>query len=480
MMQLRKKRVLVVGLGRSGAAAARAAAGLGAFVQLVDRSRTPLEAGLAEELRSAGVKLHLGVEKPPGMGEYDLVVTSPGVPNNAPVLAAARSAGLSLISELELGYELLNPDRMVAVTGTNGKTTTTRLIAGMLEAGGVQATTCGNIGNPLTGLYGRLEEGVVPVVEVSSFQLSNIEEFRATVSVVLNIAPDHFDWHSDFDDYREAKMRLVENARPEDLLVYNSEDIWCREMSTRTRGRSWGFALRKTPEAVIWLESGWLVTGPPLEEGRLMPVRDMKLDGIHNVQNTMASALAALGSGVDRGAVREGAAAFTGLEHRMEYVDTVGGVRFFNDSKATNPHAALHALLSFDEPCVAVMGGRNKGLDFTDLTAELCARMDDGRVRGVVLVGESALPMMRALERECRASARHRVVTAQTLDESVKAAYEMSGGVGVVLFTPACASFDMFSDYKERGRAFKESVRDLLLQLAKGPGRTEGGADAGG
>ncbi len=479
MMQLGGKRLLVVGLGLSGAASARVAAGLGASVDLVDRSEKPLRGELAEELRAAGVKISLGVEAPPSLERYDLVVASPGVPDRAPVLAAARAAGLRVISELELGYRLLEADRMVAVTGTNGKTTTTRLIGNMLEAGGVPAVTCGNIGNPLVGLYGRLEPGQVPVVEVSSFQLQNIEDFSAEVSVALNIAPDHFDWHADFDEYREAKMRLVENSRAGDLLVYNADDIWCREMSSRTRGRAWGFSLGRAPGAAAWTEEGWIVTGPPLEEARLMPVAELKLAGIHNVQNVMAGALAALECGVGRGTVREAAAAFSGLEHRMEYAGTVEGVRFYNDSKATNPHAALHALISFEGPAVAIMGGRNKGLDFSEVARELCARLSDGRVRGVVLVGESAMEMLRAVEGLCGPSARGRVLTAPSLDESVARAHGLSGGEGVIIFTPACASFDMFADYKERGRAFKESVRRFELERSGG-GAPGGGQDARG
>lgn len=479
MMELHDKRVLVVGLGKSGASSARATARLGAAVHVVDHSETPPRAELAGELRAAGVEVSLGVEGPPGLERYDLVVTSPGVPDRAPVLAAARAAGLRVISELELGYRLLEPDRMVAVTGTNGKTTTTRIIGEMLEAGGVRAVTCGNIGDPLVGLYGEPGEGGVPVVEVSSFQLSNIEEFRSPVSVALNIAPDHFDWHEDFAEYREAKMRLVENSMPGDLLVYNAEDAWCREMTGRNSGRNWGFALRKVEGAVAWKEGGWLLTGAPLEEGRLLPVRELKLTGAHNLQNVMAGALAAMECGVSRSAVREAAAAFAGLEHRVEYVSTVGGVRFYNDSKATNPHAALHALRSFEEPLVAVMGGRNKGLDFDDVASELRVRMGDGRVRGVVLLGESAREIMSAIEHECAGTARGRVVTALTLGESVEKAYALSGGDGVVLFTPACASFDMFRDYRERGDAFKRAVRKLEGDRAGDAGRPEGGQGGG-
>jgi UDP-N-acetylmuramoylalanine--D-glutamate ligase len=458
MIDLAGKKLLVVGLGTSGAEAARVAAGLGAVVRVVDSSNTPKEAGMAAGLEAAGVEVELGVEVPGGLRGYDLLVASPGVPDSAPVLDAARRAGVKIISELELGFRLLEGQAMVAVTGTNGKTTTTRLLGDVLSAGGRRAMTCGNIGNPLAGLYGEVEPDAVLVVEVSSFQLQNIERFHARVSVALNIAPDHFDWHRDFEEYREAKMRLVENMQPDEYLVFNLDDEHCRRMAGRARGTTLGFADARKPGSSVWVEDGWIRCGPPLEDGQVLPVEELRLAGKHNVENVMAATATALALGLRPEEIRTAAVRFEGLEHRVEFVADVGGVSFFNDSKATNPHATLHAIRSFEQPVVAIMGGRNKGLDFSEVALEVCGRMRDGSVRGLVLIGESADEIRESVELACRSEANGYLTKATDLDDSVEKAFLMAGGQGAVLFTPACASFDMFEDYKDRGRAFKQSV----------------------
>ncbi len=460
MIELDGKKVLVVGLGMSGAAAAKVSARLGASVDVVDSSNAPLKAGMVEELESGGVKVSLGVSAPVGIGGYDLLVASPGVPDGALVLMKAREAGVTVISELELGFRLLEGRTIVAVTGTNGKTTTTRLIGEMLSRER-RALTCGNIGNPLVGLFEEAGPDDVLVVEVSSFQLQNIEEFRANVGVVLNIAPDHFDWHRDLEEYREAKMRLVENMLPGDFLVYNLEDESCRMMASRARGQTLGFGAARSRQSAVWLEEGWIVAGTPLRAGGVMPVAELKLAGAHNVENVMAAVAASLAIGARTEELRAAAGGFEGLEHRMEFVTTVNGVAFYNDSKATNPHAALHAVRSSSEPVVAIMGGRNKGLDFSEVAREVCARMRDGRMTGLVLLGESARQIKEAVELVCGDQAEGRLLMVGDLDESVSRAYALTGGSGVVLFTPACASFDMFADYADRGRAFKDAVARL-------------------
>ncbi len=469
MIELSGKRVLVVGLGTSGAEAARVASGRGAVVRVVDSSASPAMAQSSDELRGLGVKVDLGLEVPDDIGSYDLLVASPGVPDSAAVLTAARGAGVRVISELELGYRLLPGVEIIAVTGTNGKTTTTRIIGEMVGRER-RSFTCGNIGNPVVGLVGEARSGDVLVVEVSSFQLQNIEEFRPRVGVVLNVAPDHYDWHSGFDEYLAAKARLVENMRDGDSLVYNADDVSCRMIAGKARCARIGFAEVKGPEASVWRENGWITAGKPLPPGGVMPLSEIKLAGEHNVSNVMAAAAASMALGISPEAVRRAAAGFEGLEHRMEFVAEVGGVAFYNDSKATNPHAALHAVRSFEGPMVAIMGGRNKGLEFDELAAEICEGIRDGRVRGLVLVGESAGEIRSAVERACASRANGYLHVESGIDDSVGRAFELSGGEGIVLFTPACASFDMFDDYKDRGRAFKESVMDF-----KGSGKDAGG-----
>jgi len=461
MIDVDGRRVLVVGLGSSGLAAAGVLAGLGARTVLVDSAKVPSHAGAADELRAAGVEVRLETDVPDDMDSYDLVVTSPGVPDGAPVLEAARKAGIKLISELELGFRLLEGPTIVAVTGTNGKTTTTTLIAEMLDTPERRALECGNIGTPLVSLYGRAGPDDVLVCEVSSFQLANIERFRASVAVILNLAPDHFDWHRGMEDYAAAKSRIIENMSADDFLVYNADDEFCARLASKARGKTIGFARAQGPGIGMFLEGTIITTGPPLASGALVDSSNLRLAGAHNVDNVMAAAAAALALGRSRDEVARVAVSFEGLEHRCEPAGVVGGVEFFNDSKATNPHASLHAVRSFDGPFVAIMGGRNKGLDFLELADSLCQRLDDGSLVGLVLMGESADEIADAVGEACAALANGRVVRASDMDESVKVAYRMASPEASVLFTPACASFDMFQDYEDRGRSFKASVGKL-------------------
>ena len=455
------KRVLVVGLGESGYAAAKTLLELGAAVSVIDSSEKPSCSGRVGELNDGGATVRLGVAAPDDVELFDLLVASPGVPNGAGVLEEARRAGVRVISEVELGYGLLS-NTMVAVTGTNGKTTTTRLTAHILDRPQRRALECGNIGNPLVGMYGATGPQDILVVEVSSFQLQNIEHFNARVAVALNIAPDHFDWHGDFAEYRKAKMRLVMNQGPDDFLLYNMDDEFCRDLAGQTAGNAIGFGVEERAGSGLWVGNGWIVAGGPLcEELRLMPVDEIKLKGMHNTMNVMAAAGAALVLGEEPESVRMSVADFEGLEHRIEFVRSVKGVSFYNDSKATNPHAALSAVRSFDEPTVLIMGGRNKGLLFDELANELCQRFDSGRLRGVVLLGECAPHMQETISSACSQAASDRVAIAKDMDDSVRIAFQLSNSLGVVLFSPACASFDMFDDYGHRGRVFKDSVNKL-------------------
>jgi len=469
MIDVEGKRILVVGLGTSGEASARVLSGLGASPVVVDSSETPLCVDEAGALTSIGVEVRLGVDVPDDLSTFGLAVASPGVPDSAPVLSAARAAGLRVISELELGYRLLEPTEFIAVTGTNGKTTTTQLLGDMLDRPGRRAFTCGNIGAPVTGLYGHVREGDLLVCEVSSFQLQNIEEFHARVAVVLNIAPDHFDWHRDMEEYGRAKARIVENMEESDHLVFNADDEFCRDLAANAKAVGLGFGHEKRAGAALWVEGGWIVTGPPLAAGKLLDTGELKLAGGHNVDNVMAAAAAALAIGEDASSVREAALSFLGLEHRCEPVGEVGGVTFYNDSKATNPHATMHAVKSFHGDFVAILGGRNKGLDFTELAEALCGRMSDGSLLGVVLVGESAPEIGEAISTACASDSSGKLETVGDLQEAVRRAYKTATPGASVLFSPACASFDMFSDYKDRGKAFKRAV-----------GRLAGGGPGGG
>ncbi|MBN2167746.1 MAG: UDP-N-acetylmuramoyl-L-alanine--D-glutamate ligase [Actinobacteria bacterium] len=467
MIDLKGKEILVVGFGESGYESSIAAKRLGANVNVIDNARHPAKESALAEIEGMGIKAEFGRTLPDDPGKYDLLIASPGVPDHSEIIVQARKMNKRIISELEFGFRMLE-NEMVAVTGTNGKTTTTRLIAWIMDSSRRKAVPCGNIGKPLISLYNRVKPEDLLVVEVSSFQLRNIERFKAHVSVALNVAPDHYDWHSDFEDYKNAKMRIVENMNENDFIIYNLEDKSCREIAGRASGKTIGFSLTPSVNAGVWVEDGWIVVGEPFNTGKLMRIQEIKLRGIHNVVNVLAAAGSALALGNKPEDIRYSIAGFEPIEHRTEVVGDVRGVTFINDSKATNPHAALHAIKSFDGPLVAILGGRNKGLDFTELAIEVKRLIGDGVITGVVLLGESADELAEAITARRDETARTLMFKEADMDGSVEKAFELAGRTGTVLFSPACASFDMFRNYKDRGAAFKRSVQLLKGRVERG------------
>jgi UDP-N-acetylmuramoylalanine--D-glutamate ligase len=467
MIELEGRSVLVVGLGDSGVAASRLAAGAGALVTAIDASTSPAKLDRVEDLQGLGIDVRIGVDVPGDLGGFDLLVASPGVPERAQVITRAKAEGVPVESELEFAFAFLK-NRMVAVTGTNGKTTTTRLIARMLDRPETKAHACGNIGTPLSSMYGRVQGEDILVVEVSSFQLANIDRFRADVSVSLNMAPDHFDWHRDMQEYRAAKLRLVENMLPGDYLVYNRSDEFCRLMAEGARGIKVSFSAIDALEEGVRVEDGWVVTGPPLDNYRLFEVADVRVPGRHNLEDIMAASAASLAMRAEPDDVAIIARDFSGIPHRMELVSSVKGVDFYNDSKATNPHASLSALKALDKPSVLILGGRNKGLDLGELTEEVCMRLGNGRLRGVVLMGEAAAEIESTLTSECADKVTGRVEHVENMDECVERSFWMAGRRGSVILSPACASFDMYDDYRDRGRAFTEAVAKLAKRVEDG------------
>lgn len=453
------KRILVVGFGESGYASARVLSDTGAQVKVVDKEASPALLDKASELSPLGVEVSLGVDFPPDMPTYDMVVTSPGVPQCSEVLQKARGVGIPVISELELGYRLVDGD-IVAVTGTNGKTTTVSIIEAILVRAGMRAFACGNIGKPLVGMFGRTNPGDILVVEVSSFQLANIDKFRAPIALALNLAEDHLDWHRDMDEYREAKMRLIENTETDDFFIYNRDDQFTRDMAAKAISRKISFGLGQSNQG-MFLRGDVVFAGPPFDAGEVFKVSELSLVGLHNISNAMAAAAAALCLEVNPTLIREALHDFKGMEHRLEFVDKVDGVSFYNDSKATNPHAAIQAMRSFEEPMILIMGGRNKGLDLTNLAVEVLSGISASKIKGVVLLGESGTEILSALGKSKENIASDITYLASDIFDAVKVASEMARGSGIVLFAPACASFDMFSNYEERGEAFKESVKSL-------------------
>ena len=439
------QRVVVVGAARSGLAAAELLVKRGAAVTLTDVKAAIPE---GEQLQAIGVVLELGGHDPGTFERADLIVMSPGVPLEQPGITAAERRGVPVIGELELASRWLK-GRIIAITGTKGKSTTTTLVGRMLRSAGVRVRVGGNIGVPLSAQVDESTKDTVHVIEASSFQLEGTDTFHPWIAAVLNFSPDHLDRHPSAEAYGAAKQRVFANQTPQDWTVVNADSAAALDLVRPTRATIVRYAVDNDAGADVYLEGDviWRRTA----EGAvpLVPIKAVELSGHHMLSNVAAASTVSHLAGVPPTAIVGALDGFTGLEHVMEPVATVGGVRFVNDSKATNVDAAARSIESFDK-VVVIVGGKYKGGDFADLAAPL------GRHgRGLVAIGEARSRVRDALSRVVA------FAEAETMRDAVRQAFEMAKPDGVVLLAPACSSFDMFADYADRGRAFKEEVARL-------------------
>jgi len=437
------KRVTVVGAARSGLAAAELLAHRGARVTLSESSS---EVPPGEALRALGVALEVGGHRTETFTNADLVVLSPGVPAEQPAIAAARARRIPVIAEIELAWRWLR-GRVIAITGTKGKSTTTALTGRILETAGFTVTVGGNIGLPLSAQVGESTPETLHVVETSSFQLEQIHMFHPWIAVMTNFSPDHLDRHPTIDAYAAAKARIFENQNSGDWAVVNADDPIVLAMARRGRAPIRPFARRSEPAEGTALEHGWIVDRRAGRSERLVPLEAIHLLGPHLIDDVMAAATVGVIAGAAPAAMTAAVESFRGLEHAMEFVADVDGVQFVNDSKATNVESALRSIESFETGLVPIIGGRFKGGDLSVLRAPLTER-----AKAVVAIGEA-----RPLIREAFSGAVE-VYEEDTLRAAIMRAFALAQPSGTVLLAPACASFDMFRDYAERGRRFKEEV----------------------
>jgi len=445
------QRVTVVGAARSGIAAALLLAGRGATVTLSDE-RSSLDKNNEQTLSNAGVRLELGGHQDRTFTRTDLLVLSPGVSPLHPLVLAARNAGVAVMGEIELASHWLN-GRVVAITGTKGKSTTTTLAGRMFDAGGLKAVVGGNIGTPLSSQVADSTPETFHIVEVSSFQLETTRTFHPWIAVFLNLSPDHLDRHSTFEDYADAKKRIFANQTSADWAVVNADDPQTLGLAGTTRARLLRFSTAGSIQEGVVVRSGAIRDTRSGDESVLVPLSSVRLIGQHLLSDVVAAAAVARLAGVAPDAMTKAVESFTGLEHALEPVTTVGGVRFINDSKATNVDAALRAVESFEEGLVAILGGRFKGGDLALLGGPLKSR------KGVVVaIGEAQSLLQQALGDFVP------VYLAGTMAAAVRQAYTLAPIGGTVLLSPACASFDMFRDYAERGQVFKQEVWRLAQE----------------
>lgn len=458
---LRGKRVLVVGLARTGVAASLFCSARGARVTATDRKNEHELAETVVLLRAAGVSLALGGHEQASFREQDLLVVSPGIPVNAPLLEDARKLGIPVWSEVELAWRFLR-GKLIAITGSNGKTTTTSLVAHILKTSAIPTLVGGNIGVPLLSLVDSSSDATVTVAEISSFQLENVEEFRPEVGVLLNLTPDHLDRHASFEEYAGAKMRMFENQSERDAAILNADDP---EVTRRMPNgpRVYWFSRKKRVTAGAFLLEEQIVFRAGGDETQLLRRSDITLRGEHNLENVLAACSAAFLVGAPMAGIAEGVRSFAGVEHRLEFVGNVAGVQYYNDSKATNVDAALKAIEAFPKPqpssekgrLIVILGGKDKGSPYTPLREPLAAR-----ARDVLLIGAAAEKIAADLEGVTL------LERAGTLDRAVQIAKDRARAGDIVLLAPACASFDQFENYEQRGRIFKDLVAKLSAQTA--------------
>ena len=442
------KRVLVVGLARTGLVSALFSAAYGAKVTATDERPIPEVAEAAEKLRVAGVKLELGGFVPQTFLEQDLIVVSPGVPAKIEPLENARAKGIPVWSEIELAWRFLR-GKLVAITGSNGKTTTTSLVAHILKTSNVPTLIGGNIGTPLLALVETSVDTSVTVAEISSFQLETIDSFRPEIGVLLNLTPDHLDRHITFEEYAGAKMRMFENQLEKDIALLNADDP---EVTKRmpAKPKIFWFSRQKRVATGAFLRDDQIIFRHEGSEVELARLADIQLRGQHNVENVLASCAAAYLAGAVPAAIAAGVKSFRGVEHRLEFVAELSGVQYYNDSKATNVDAAVKAVEAFPGPLVVILGGRDKGSPYAPLREPL-----HERARLALLIGESAEKIAADLGDAVAFE------NAGTLQQALHIAARHVQPGDTVLLAPACSSFDQFENYEHRGRAFKELVAQM-------------------
>jgi UDP-N-acetylmuramoylalanine--D-glutamate ligase len=452
-IELRGKRVLVVGLARTGVATSIFCAAHGARVTATD-SRTETEIGGAiAKLKDAGVTLELGSHREETFLEQDLIVPSPGVPADEAHLQAARAKGVTIWSEIELAYRFMK-GRLIGITGSNGKTTTTSLVEHILKTAGTQTILAGNIGTPLIGCVDAMKDDSCTVAELSSFQLELIDTFRPNISVFLNLTPDHLDRHHTFEAYGAAKARIFENQTGEDAAILNADDAATASYAPSLPRVYW-FSRKQRVAQGAYVRGEEVVFRQDGAEEVLLKLEDIPLAGAHNVENTLAAAAAARLAGASAKAIANGIQSFAGVEHRLEFVSEIAGVRYYNDSKATNVDATLKALDAFPGRILIILGGKDKGSDYTALQKPL-------REKAILalLIGAAS----EKIEQQIAGTVA--LDRAETLERAVETASHAAQRGDVVLLAPACASFDQFQNYEHRGRVFKDLVKQLEKQAA--------------
>lgn len=451
-MEYNGKKALVCGMARSGIAAAKLLNRLGARVTLQDMKKREEISADVLALEGEGIVLYTGANPDEIACAQDLIVLSPGIPCDLPFIAAAEAAGIAVISEVELAYSL-TPCPITAITGTNGKTTTTTLTGEIMKTAYSGTAVVGNIGVPYSEEVERLTEKDWVVAEISSFQMEKAKEFHPHISAVLNITPDHLNRHKTMDVYIAMKERVFAKQTAEDFCILNHGDAACRKMADKTAAKVFFFDSSETLAEGIYLDGDAIEVRWGAINETLIHVDELQILGVHNYENVMAAAAMGICAGIALDTIRTVLKGFAGVAHRIEYVATVDGVDYYNDSKGTNVDASIRAVLAMKKPIVLIGGGYDKGSSFDEWT-----KLFPGRVKHLVLIGVTA-PKVRASAEKFGFTA---ISDCETFAEAVDLCREKAEDGDCVLLSPACASWGMFDNYEQRGDMFKEQVRGYL------------------
>jgi UDP-N-acetylmuramoylalanine--D-glutamate ligase len=454
-MEFQKKNILIIGMARSGMSSAKLCCRLGAKVKIQDmKTREQLIPQLEEEiyiLEQMGIELILG-EDPADIVEYqDLIIISPGVPTDLRFIQKARETNVPVWSEIELAYILCSCP-IVAITGTNGKTTTTTLVGEIIKEYNPNTYVVGNIGTPFTNKVDKIKLEDCVVAEISSFQLETIHNFKPKVSAILNITPDHLNRHKTYENYIAAKERIYENQDINDFCVLNEDDDICIKMKEKIKASIMPFSRKKELDKGLFLKDNKIWIKWDNINCGICKVSDLQILGEHNIENVLAAAAISICIGVPIDIIKRVIISFKGVEHRIEYVDTIDEVEYYNDSKATNIDAAIIGIKAMKAPIVLIGGGMDKGADFTEWI-----NMFPGKVKSLILIGETADKIINTAHKTGFSD----IKKASSLNEAVILAKNIANHGDCILLSPACASWDMFKSYEERGNIFKQAVYAL-------------------
>jgi UDP-N-acetylmuramoylalanine--D-glutamate ligase len=450
-MEIDRKKVLVIGLALSGISTVKVLASMGAQVTVNDkRDRAQLQQAL-KELEEVNAKYELGHQGPELAEEPDFAVVSPGVPTDIPLIRELRRRNKEVINEIELSYRLTKTP-IVAITGTNGKTTTTALTGRIFKESGRGTHIVGNIGKPVISAILEAQEEHVLVAEISSFQLETVKCFRPVAAAILNLTPDHLDRHKTFENYIALKARVFENQGPGDHIVLNADDPETVALADRCRSKVTFFSRNRALDVGVFIEGGYIVVGDADRKHMICRADSLKIPGAHNLENALAAVALTWSMGVKPEAIARGLSGFEGVEHRLERVAVINDIAYINDSKGTNTDASIKAIQAIKGPIILIAGGYDKGSGFEELVDNF-----KDRVKAVVLLGQTA----DRIKKTCQNKNFVNIYIVEDMEDAVRTATSIARPGDTVLLSPACASWDMYKNFEERGRVFKGAVEGL-------------------